>query len=338
VRGLKWNGRRPNLIIIDDLDDDETVLSKDRRDKLFDWFLRALIPCGAKNCLYRMVGTILHDESTLAKVLKAKDWKSRIYRAHKSFDDFSEVLWPENKSADDLRAIRDSLVEKGHADAYSSEYLNEPIADGNAFFEPPYLAMNEEDRKRRGTYYIGWDVAVSKSTKADYTVAAVVKVTPDGIKHVVEIDRARRDAPSTIELMFKLNEQYEPACHFGEKGVIDAAITPFLNAEMMRRQRYFSLIRLNRSKDKRSFASPLQSMLKAGHMYFNKEMSAWPETEEELKRFLKGTHDDIVDALAVIAQGVSQLITQTDEEFEEEEYLAEVGESMKHGRNLVTGY
>jgi predicted phage terminase large subunit-like protein len=338
VRGLKWNGGRPNLIIIDDLDDDETVLSKERREKLYDWFLRALIPCGSKDCLYRMVGTILHDQSTLALVLKSSDWKSKVYRAHKSFDDFSEVLWSEHKSADELRKIRDSLVEKGKADAYSSEYLNEPVAEGNAFFLPPYLAMSDEDMKRRGTYYIGWDVAVSTSTRADYTVAAVVKVDQDGIKHVVEINRSRRDAASTIELMFQLNETYNPACHFGEKGVIDAAISPFLTAEMMKRQKYFSLIRLNRSKDKRAFAGPLQAMLRAGHMYFNKDMRSWAETEEELKRFLKSGHDDIVDALAVIAQGVSNLITETDEELEDEEFFNEIATSQLSGRNLVTGY
>ena len=339
VRGLKWNKKRPNLIVIDDLDDDETVMSKDRRDKLFDWFVRALIPCGAHNCIYRMVGTVLHDDSVLARVLKSPDWNCKIYSAHKSFNDFSEVLWPEHMSAEKLRAKRDALVAQGKADAYSSEYLNKPIAEGDSFFDPDfYLPMDDYDRKRHGTHYVGWDMAVSIKQKTDFTVAAIFKVDSDGYKHLVEVRRGRLDGLAIIDEMFSVQEAYQPACHFGEKGVIDAAITPFLNAEMQKRQKYLNLIRIARTKEKGEFARPLQAMMKARHVKFDKDISQWPEVEEELKRFPKGVHDDIVDALAIVGQGLSQIVSvETTEELEEEDYRRSMVE-MEDGRSETTGY
>jgi hypothetical protein len=43
VRGLKWDQRRPDLIICDDLEGDEQVQSKDRREKFRRWFYAALL-------------------------------------------------------------------------------------------------------------------------------------------------------------------------------------------------------------------------------------------------------------------------------------------------------
>ena len=45
MRGIKWNGKRPGLILCDDLEEDEQVENKDRRKKFSRWFYRALLPC-----------------------------------------------------------------------------------------------------------------------------------------------------------------------------------------------------------------------------------------------------------------------------------------------------
>src|SRR5512143_1150302 len=41
LRGLKWRNKRPDLIIGDDLEDDEQVLNKERREKFRNWFFGA---------------------------------------------------------------------------------------------------------------------------------------------------------------------------------------------------------------------------------------------------------------------------------------------------------
>ena len=45
VRGIKWDGMRPDLIVCDDLENDEIVLNKERREKFKKWFTGALLPC-----------------------------------------------------------------------------------------------------------------------------------------------------------------------------------------------------------------------------------------------------------------------------------------------------
>ena len=45
LRGLLWNGSRPDIIICDDMENDELVLNKDRREKMRRWFYSAFIVC-----------------------------------------------------------------------------------------------------------------------------------------------------------------------------------------------------------------------------------------------------------------------------------------------------
>jgi predicted phage terminase large subunit-like protein len=345
VRGLKWNNKRPNLVLGDDLEGDEQVESKNRRDKFFKWLMKALLPCGADDCLFRFVGTILHFDSALERIMNDPTWVTRRYRAHRGFNDFTEILWPEKFGEKRLRDIREKYVVQGEADGYSCEYLNNPIAEGDSYFRrEDLLPMTEEVRKaiREGkmalVYYAGWDFAVSKDQKADFTVGSVWGVAADHKKYKVDCRRGRWDAKELIDEMFSVQQAYGPACHFVEGGVINTSIGPFLYTEMTARGRYLNLVKLNSTKDKPTRARPLQAMTRAKHLIFDKEMGNWQDQEEEFSRFPKGAHDDIVDSDSIIAQGLQDIQpAKTVAEIEEEEYEMEFGVAQE-GRNEVTGY
>ena len=94
LRGMKHNQYRPGLIIGDDLEDIEQVLSAEQRDKLSDWFNKTLLKAGTMATNVIVIGTILHHESLLARLTdpKGMGWQGRIYRAVESFSDAPE-LW-----------------------------------------------------------------------------------------------------------------------------------------------------------------------------------------------------------------------------------------------------
>jgi hypothetical protein len=113
VRGIKWNGRRPGLILGDDMEEDEQVENAARRKKLRKWVNRAMIPMGRRGCKVRIHGTILHQDSLLAGIMadgrkSAEDrlWQTLFFKAHESYDDFSNILWPEAFDEKALRRIR----------------------------------------------------------------------------------------------------------------------------------------------------------------------------------------------------------------------------------------
>lgn len=79
VRGIKWRNKRPDLIVGDDLENDEIVMNPDRREKFRKWFMNALLPCGSKHCRVRIVGTILHLDAMLQRLMDDPTWKTRLY-------------------------------------------------------------------------------------------------------------------------------------------------------------------------------------------------------------------------------------------------------------------
>jgi hypothetical protein len=86
IRGRKHRQWRPDLFILDDLEDDEHVRNLEQRDKLHNWLSKAVLKARgvAVKADFLFSGTLLHFDSVLARVLDAKrspGWRTRIYRA-----------------------------------------------------------------------------------------------------------------------------------------------------------------------------------------------------------------------------------------------------------------
>lgn len=108
---------------------------------------------------------------------------------------------------------------------------------------------------------------------------------------------------------------------------------------MATKGKYLNLVKINSTKDKITRGRTLQAITKARDLIFDKEISEWPEIEEEYTRFPKSQHDDIVDSDIILALGLQDIIpAMTDEEIDEEDYQREFGQHAETGRSNVTGY
>lgn len=363
VRGLKWGSKRPDLLVIDDLEGDEQVLNKERREKLRRWFEGALLPCRSKHGIVRMVGTILHMDSLLNRLMpedsnpntvktplcnydkrKNTPWKSVRYRAHN--EDFSKLLWPERYDAKYFQDIKLRLTEQGIPDVYSQEYLNYPLDESTAFFRrndflemPDFLLDEIHSGKRKLNYYAAVDFAVSTAERSDYTVIAIAGIDANGKMYVMDIRRGRWDTLEIIEEMFAVQRKYDPQIFAVERGAIEKSIGPILKSEMIVRNCYLSLKALTPTKDKTARARGTQARIRAGGILFNKQASWYPDLEDEMCRFPKARHDDQVDALSWVGLVVNEVNSApTEEELEEEEYETSRRTSQDDGRSLTTGY
>jgi predicted phage terminase large subunit-like protein len=357
LRGLKWGNKRPDLIICDDLENDEVVQNQERREKFRRWFYGALLPVKAQHGRIIIVGTILHMDSLLERlmpVMSAKTtentdlkmystkktmWKSVKYRAHN--EDFSKILWKERFSKLDLQGIRQGFIEQGMPDVYSQEYLNYPIDESTAYFKrDDFLPFNIEDYEEKLNYYSAADFAISTREGSDFTVIATVGMTSSGDLLVADVRRGRWDSNDIVEQMFSVHLRYKPDLFIVESGAIQKAIGPFLQREMNQRGKFINLYPLVPTKDKQSRARSLQARMRAGGIRFDKDKMWYPTLEDEMARFPKDRHDDQVDALSWIGLALDKLIeAPTAEEEAEEEYNKMLHESEDTlGRNRYTGY
>lgn len=337
LRGLKWRGKRPDLVIGDDLEDDEQVLNKERREKFRRWFFGALVPAISKDGVIRVVGTILHFDSLLENLLKNSAWVSKRYRAHN--EDFSFILWPELWNEERLRAKRQELTDMGIPESYSQEYLNHPIDEAHAFFNRGDLRGIETPDENL-THYFGVDFAISTADRADFTVIAVVGVSPTGKIKLVDILRGRWDTLEIIEQLFDAHNRYNPETVIVERGAIEKAIGPVLYAEMNKRGIFMNITAETPTKDKKARAAGIQARMRAKNVEIDKEAYWYPDFEDEILKFPMGKHDDQVDAFAWVGLFLDKLIeASTYQEIEEEEWEEMWADEMfSFGRSAYTGY
>jgi predicted phage terminase large subunit-like protein len=368
VRGLLWAGTRPDLIVCDDMENDDIVMNQERRDKFRQWFFNALMPCLSDNGIIRIVGTILHLDSLLERLMPKEDrdrkikviktpladfsndknpqWKSVRFRAHDPT--FANILWPEKFTKDRLLRIKQDYVDQGFPEGYAQEYLNYPIDEGSAYFRrADLLPMSQEDLEKNSRkemkYYVGGDLAISKESYADYTALVVIGVDDKDRMHVVDVRKGRWDTFQIIEEIFSIFDRYHPELYLFEKGAIWSSIEPVFLKEMYRpgQVRDINYDTIGASKDKLARNRSAQHRTRAGAIYFDKESDWFLDLEAELVQFPRGAHDDQVDALGHICAKIVDLNrAPTQQERAEEERSISFKRSGLHrvGRCRVTGY
>jgi len=366
VRGLKWDGRRPDLIVCDDLENDEIVMNEERRKKFKHWFLDALLPSRSDNGIVRIVGTILHLDSLLEGLMpllydkkntvneplkaysidKRRAWRGVRYRAHPSMTDFSTILWESKWPKERLISERQKYLDAGNPEGYAKEYLNYPIDESHAFFRKgDFVQTSEDEVRRKKNYYVGLDLALGTDNKADYCAFVVGGVDEDGLLHVVDVIRERMDTHQAMDTLFMLQEAYDPEAFIIEKGVIEKSIGPFLHAEMLKPNRVpLSIVTKNPSKDKEFRARSIQARMRARGCRFDKSTDWYPSFERELLEFPSSKYDDQVDAFAYIGLMLKDLVeAPTEKEMQQADWEEEVSlylsdNPMRGGRSKHTGY
>jgi predicted phage terminase large subunit-like protein len=361
LRGMLWNNRRPDLVIVDDLENDELVMNPERRNKLKRWFYGALIPMMSRKGKLRMWGTVLHEDSQLNNLMpKRQDkwfrssalkdwtenprksmWRSIKYRAHNP--EVTELLWPERHNRGYFIMLRNQHILDGTTDVYSQEQLNEPIDESVSLVKKSdLLDIKEEDLKKRLRFYITADLAVSLEQRADYSVFIIAGIDEDRVIHIKRIIRERMDALEIVDLLFVLNDIYDPMAIGMEKMMITQTLGPFLKERMRITGKFPPFKELvHGGKDKVQRFKNMQARLRAKTVKFDKSADWYPIFEDEILKFPRGTKDDQVDALSYLGMLLNTMIeAPTDEEVDEEEYQIEyaTSRSTSDGRSRTTGY
>jgi hypothetical protein len=154
VRGLLYKlptgeNVRPDLIIIDDLEDSEFVDSEDWRIKNKEWFFGDVVQAVSKlECdkWWEMfyIDTLKHEDSLLQMLLDASDWDSLIAPI---CDENYKSKAPEFMSDEDIVKMVTSYREKGMMDVFAREIMCMAISKEDAEFKSDYFVYYDEGNK-----------------------------------------------------------------------------------------------------------------------------------------------------------------------------------------------
>lgn len=253
VRGRRHRNWRPDLIVLDDIENDENVNTPEQRRKLKNWFDKAVSKAGDTYTDIMYIGTILHYDSLLNNVLQNPRYKTKKYRAviseavnTKLWDEWesiytnlfnenheedartfyeahkekmllgAEVLWEEKLSYYDLMEIK---VSEGTA-SFNSELQNDPIDPESATFNPEWFDYYEPelmDFSSPEFVFVGAnDPSLGKNKKSDTSsIINLALSTKTGYMYVVDASVEKRKPDVIIEDVFEMNRRLKRDCKKG---------------------------------------------------------------------------------------------------------------------------
>jgi len=233
IRG-RLKSTRPRLIVPDDIQGKDDIISPILRQRAWDWFMQDLLPMGEPETNVLVIGTAIHRDSVVCKLRSTPGWRSHLYSAienppsdpvlwdawerilHGGGEDAADrarafynerraamdvgaiLLWPERFPLHDLMM---KMVEG--PPAFASEYQNNPTNPELNEWPEEYF----DDKSRPEFWFDEWpsnlviramalDPSKGRRDKlGDYSAFVLFGATADGMEYVeADLFRGSQDA------------------------------------------------------------------------------------------------------------------------------------------------
>lgn len=338
-RGGSGTGKPADIFLVDDpLKDDKEAQSDTTRDEVWRWFNKvALTRCHSRSSIV-IVHTRWHQDDLIGRLCDPEHPER-----NKAYKGISERWTYINLPAvvDDPKLARalgvtlepptnpdvvsmfgakpmssiwpgrkdlEFLAEAKRMDpaGFVALYMGQPTPEDGDFFKAEHLVeYDEHDLPKNLEIYGASDHAVSEKQQADYTVIGCVGVDEDRNLWVLpDLVWERMATDRTVEEIIGAMERNKPNLWWLESELISKSFGPFLFERMRQRQCYLAVDPVTVAKDKRTRARAIQGRLALKTVRFPRFAPWWQEARKQLLRFPNGTHDDFVDFLAHIGQGL----------------------------------
>ena len=328
IRGRRHGPYRPDLFIGDDLENDENVKTPEQRDKLQGWLTKAVLKLGGAGDKFDVIviGTILHYDSVLNRLLKNPLWRSAKFKAviawpgrmdlwdqweelllsqgeaaadafyglsAAEMDEGAEVSWPAGRPLVALMKIR---ARDGHA-AFDSELQNDPLSDDDAPFAKAIHFW--VSRLAEWVFYGACDPSLGKHGASRDPSAILVGgfLRATGVLDVVEADIRKRLPDKIIEDVIAFQSRYRCVLWVVES----VQFQEFLRTELVKRSAARGVPVPARAvtphADKLLRIESLQPHMTNGLIRLHASQHT---LIEQLRHFPKADHDDGPDALHML--------------------------------------
>ena len=335
LRGLRHGAFRPDLVVLDDIENDEQVRNPAQRDKLETWLKSAVLHLGGVGQKFDVVyiGTILHYDSVLNRTLNNPMWHSMKFKAMLRWpermdlwDEWEAILrnngaagagmaqaFYEANKAEMERGAQTSWAARGVLDlmkirvrdgheAFDSELQNDPVSSENAPFANAMRFWTELPPDL--VYFGALDPSLGKAGASRDPSAILVGgyQRSTGKLFVVAAQIKKRLPDLIIEDVIRLHQQYRCALWFVET----VQFQEFLKDELVKRSAARGCPVPARAvkpiADKLLRIETLQPHMANGLIWLHDTQAT---LIEQLRHFPKAAHDDGPDALQMLWAGAT---------------------------------
>lgn len=296
VRGLNVDNQRPDLAIIDDLEDIENTRTPHLLKQLQQWVYRTFFKALSRNYKIIWIGNIISNNCILKQLVESKAWQSMRLGAILSD---GRPLWPDMWT---LKQLQEDFLEykrAGMVTAWYAEMMNMPMPEGNGLITAEQIIY--KPRRHPVDFTTGFvtiDPAISKKTIRDKTaivVHGIVEQKPEVIDYVHE----QLDPLETITETLRLTTEYGINVIGIESNAYQASLKFWFDTEFQRNgiinMEVVELYSMNKKVERLLVWA---SMMKAG--YYGIPQGDIEITEQllEFDPASENNHDDLIDGCA----------------------------------------
>jgi hypothetical protein len=226
IRGIKFHDARPDVLFVDDLEDDDSVKSSLLRKKTKTWFVKTLIPACDPEVRVRMAATPLDPDALAEDLRRDPTWLTRVFPIEHIGENGERVpTWPKRFPLDRIDQIKQRFRSKGLLREYNMEYMCQSSTDNDKVFLEKNFRMEPRVRTWESVFTM-YDPARTTGAQSATTGKAVWSWA--GPRMYVWESWGRRLMPDEILAdMFETQERYNPVWQgFEEDGLNEWALQP----------------------------------------------------------------------------------------------------------------
>jgi hypothetical protein len=174
-RGTRNEAKRPDVILVDDIDTDEICRNEDRVKENVKWIEQALIPTRSisTGLLLIACGNIIAKYCCITEMGKKAD-KHDIVNI---LDHEGKSTWPQKNSLENIGRVEGTIS----ASSFQKEYMNNPEDEGDIFKE---LIVDQLPQLRHCDYVVAYaDPAPSNKDRTTSSRKSVIVIGRKGLKY-----------------------------------------------------------------------------------------------------------------------------------------------------------
>lgn len=216
-RGLRYKSRRPDLIVVDDLEDKDTVKNPKRQDEVVYWIEHDLLPTMDGN-----KRRYLHANNNFAPRSIQEELRKKHPAWHLSqVDAYNPITYEPAWESKYKKDYYKELEQEIGVIAANAEYNNKPHVEGKIFKEEQ-IVWNKPPKLSQYKVIVGhWDIAYAGNASSDYNAVRVWGLYKDyfcyidsfvqqtKMKSAVEwMCEVTKNLPSTIKIHWRFEAQF----------------------------------------------------------------------------------------------------------------------------------
>lgn len=335
IRGIRHGKYRPDLILLDDIEDLESVKTMEGRDKIFNWIASEVLPAGQLKTKVICIGNLLHEDSMLMR-LKRKIQNKKldaVFMEIPLVDEKGKITWP--GMYPNMEAVEKKRRQIFDEYAWHREYMLKIVSNKGQVILPEWLRKYDdihdaiEDNDHRSLILTSIDPAISKDENACKTAMVSFRVYNSGAKLKIII------LPNPVNDRLSMKETIENAKWLSD--TLGKGYATDLIVEDVGMQKSFvqELERFNYpvtgfsvyGHDKRSRLKVVSHLVQSGNVFFPSK--GCEELINQIVNFDTEKYHDLADAFTM---GLMEIIKR-DKDGELYEGVSEIVASWENDPN-----